>query len=195
MRTSRTFLAFLFVAAACAAATACGAGPYGFAKTYVPVDGEDDYWDGAEEFTYESVNSNPDDYQGKLIGWFGVVESVTQKEDGGQEVRMSHRKHQPRHLCDSDSPSSCRVTVHFKSSGSFSARVALTPDDMKPGLDKVQPGSLLRVYGKVRCRENDDEQIECDYDDLGGILLDTIFYRQWPARFFVTTRAAESMRR
>lgn len=183
-----------FSAAALLLTAGCGAGPYSFSKEYVPLDEEEDLWDGADAFTYEAVNSDPADYQDKTIGWFGVVEKV-EPADGMFEVRLSHRKHQPRHLCDSDSDKSCRVTVHFKSSGGFSVLLKLRPEDTVPGLDKVQPGTLMRVYGKVRCRENDDEQIECDYDDLGGILLDGIWYRQWPARHFVTTRAAASMRR
>lgn len=176
-------------------AVGCGAGQYGFAKKYVPLGDEEDFWEQSKSFTYDAVNTDPDDYEGKLIGWFGVVQKVTKKDDGKYEVRMAHRKHQPRHLCSSDSIRSCRVTVHFRSSGSFSALLDLLPKDTAAGLDKVQPGSLMRVYGKVRCRENDDEQIVCDYDDMGGVLLDGSYYRQWPVRFFVTTRSASELKR
>jgi len=175
--------------------TACGAGRYGFSKTYLPNAEEKTYHEQSKEFGYTDINSNPADYRNKLISWFGIVRKVTLTDDGRYQVQMSHRKHSDRHLCSSESNSSCRVTVHFKSSGNFSVLLNLKPSDTQAGLDKVQPGSLLRVFGKVRCRENDDEQMECDYDDLGGILLDGEFYRQWPARYFVTTRAVGSMRR
>jgi len=187
----RTFcLAFCFCALA-----GCGAGPYGFAQEYTPLDEEKQFHADGTEFVYEEVNGDPAAFEGKLIAWFGVVEKVTLNDDGRYEIQLAQRKHQPRHLCDSDADDSCRVTVHFASAGGFTAFVRLTPEDTTPGLDKVQPGSLLRVFGKVRCRLNDDEQKVCDYDDRGGVILDAVFYRQWPARYFVTNRAAESMRR
>ena len=31
--------------------------------------------------------------------------------------------------------------------------------------------------------------------DRGGVILEAVYYRQWPARYFVTNRAAASMRR
>jgi hypothetical protein len=174
---------------------ACGGGQYSFSREYTPLADEDELWEQAKEFTYTAVNTDPDDYDGKLIGWFGVVQKVEQGDDGRYRVQMSHRTHVKRHLCEGETSSSCKVTVQFKSSGGFTALLALRPEDVQAGLDKVQPGSLVRVYGKVICRENDDEQIECDYDDLGGIILDGEYYRQWPARHFVTTRAAATMRR
>lgn len=73
--------------------------------------------------------------------------------------------------------------------------LALKATDIEPGLERIQPGTLMRIFGKVRCRENADEQLECDYDDKGGVLLDGIYYRQWPAKYYLTTRAADSMLR
>ncbi|MFO8073338.1 MAG: hypothetical protein R6V85_15840 [Polyangia bacterium] len=176
-------------------AAGCGAGRYGFAREYTPLDAEEPYLEKASAFTFEAVVSDPADFRDDLIGWFGVVEKVEPADDGRWKVRMAHRKHQRRHLCEDETSSSCRVTVHFKSSGGFTALLDLRPEDVRPGLDKVQPGTLIKVYGKVRCRENDDEEIVCDYDDRGGVLLDGVWYRQWPARYYVTTRAAATMRR
>jgi len=176
------------------ALSGCGAGPYGFSKTYTPLDDEESFDEKGTEFVYEEVNGDPAAFDGKLIAWFGVVEKVTLVDDGRHDIQLSQRRHQPRHLCDSDADDSCRVTVHFTSAGGFTAFVRLRPEDTTPGLDKVQPGSLLRVFGKVRCRLNDDEQKVCDYDDRGGIILDADYYRQWPARYFVTTRAAAELR-
>ncbi len=174
---------------------ACGSGPYGFTRYYMPSDSEEPFDKQARELPYGVVAANPDDYQEQLIGWFGIVQKVEQTQDGRYKVRMSHNQHKERHLCADDTNSSCRVTVHFKSSGGFSAILSLRPEDLVPGLDKVQPGTLMRVFGRVRCRQNEEEQMECDYDEQGGVLLDGAHYRQWPARYYVTTRAASVMRR
>ncbi len=173
----------------------CGAGPYGFSREYVPLREEKTLHAEGVEVPYAAVVTEPTEYQGKLIAWFGVVEAMDQAPDGRTLVRMAHRKHQDRHLCDGESNDSCRVTVQFSSQGGFSALVDFRPADLVPGLDKVQPGTLLRIFGKVRCVENDDEQVECEYDEQGGIVLDAVWYRQWPARYYVTTRAAAGMRR
>lgn len=191
-----TTVALAALAAAALAIAGCGAGQYGFAHEYVPLDDEEDLYEVSTEYPYEAVTSDPADFDGKLIRWFGIVQQVDPSDDGRYRVRMSHQRHQDRHLCDGEANSSCRVTVHFKSSGGFTALLALREEDVVPGLDKVQPGSLIHVYGKVRCRmDEDEEQLVCDYDDLGGPLLDGQYYRQWPARYFVTTRAASSMLR
>jgi len=188
-------IARLTAATVAFALAGCGAGQYGFSRYYVPLDEEESYDEQGKDYPYGDVTSGPASFDGKLIAWFGVVEKVTPAPDGRFQIALSHRQHQERHLCDDDSSGSCRVTVHFKSSGGFSAIVALSAADAMPGLDKVQPGTLLRVFGKVKCRQNDEEQTVCEYDDRGGVLLDAVYYRQWPARHFVTTRAASTMRR
>jgi hypothetical protein len=186
----------LALATAALIAVGCGAGQYGFSRHYTPLDDEEQYYEQSKEYPYESVTSDPADYDGKMLRWFGIVKKVEPTDDGRYRVQMSHQKHEDRHLCEGETHSSCRVTVHFKSSGAFSALLDLRQEDVVPGLDKVQPGSLVHVYGKVRCHmDEDEEQLVCDYDDLGGPLLDGVYYRQWPARYYVTTRAAGSMRR
>jgi hypothetical protein len=187
--------AFAVAAGLAALLAGCGAGPYGFAREYAPLREEQALHEQGVELPYGAVIGTPAEYQGRLIAWFGVVESMDRAPDGRTRVRLAHRKHQERHLCDGESSGSCRVTVQFASQGGFSALIDFRPADLVPGLDKVQPGTLLRVYGKVRCQENDDEQLECEYDDQGGIVLDANWYRQWPARHYVTTRAAGGMRR
>lgn len=186
---------FAGLACACALAAGCGAGQYGFSRTYRPLDAEEPYDAASTEYVYEDVTSDPAAYEGKPIAWFGMVKGVAATDDGRYRVSLSHHKHQPRHLCDSEADDSCRVTVHKESAGTFSALVQLRPEDTVPGLDKVQRGSLMRVFGKVRCRLNDEEKQECDHDEGGGPLLDVEYYRQWPARYFVTTAAAGAMRR
>jgi hypothetical protein len=177
-------------------AAGCGAGQYGFSRHYVPLDDEEELYAESKELPFETVTADPKDFDGKPIRWFGIVEKVEPTDDGRYKVRMSHHQHQDRHLCEGETNSSCRVTVHFKSSGGFTALLELREEDVVPGLDKVQPGTLVHAYVQVRCRfDEDDEIMVCDYDDLGGLLMDGTYYRQWPARYFVTTRAAGSMRR
>jgi hypothetical protein len=174
----------------------CGPGPWGFAKYYVPTDEEATYDVRSKEYTYGAITANPEDYQDRLIAWFGVIEKVTPAEDGRWLVRFSYHQHRDRHLCADETSSSCRVTVNFKSSGGFSVLLDLRPEDLVPGLDKVQPGTLMRVFGKVLCAANEEtEEIECRYDEKGGVLMEGVWYRQWPRRNYLTTRAAESMRR
>jgi len=185
----------VLAAAVAAVLAGCGAGRWGYDRSYVPLKEERPFHEGGSELAYSEVTTDPADYRDRLVAWFGMVESVEPAEGGKHTVRMSHHKHQDRHLCKTDSKRSCRVTVHFKSSGGFSAVLDLRPEDMEASLDKVQPGSLLRVFGKVRCREDEDEQVVCDYDDQGGVILEGEHYRQWPARYYVTTRAASIMRR
>jgi hypothetical protein len=177
------------------AAGGCGAGQYGFSKTYAPLDEEKAYDASSTEAVYEDVTSDPAAYDGKQIAWFGVVDKVTLQDDGRYRVELSQRVHQARHLCSSDADDSCRVTVSSATSGSFTALVQLKTEDTVPGLDKVQPGSLMRVFGEVRCRLNEDERQECDHDEKGGVILDVAYYRHWPARYYVTPRQAGTMRR
>ena len=173
----------------------CGPGPYGFARYYVPSEAEEPFHTQAREYSYGIVAADPDDFEGQLIAWFGIVEKVTETQDGRWLVRLSHNKHRERHLCESESSSSCRVTVHFKSSGGFSALLDIEPKDLVPSLDKIQPGTLMRVFGRVRCKQDEEGKPQCDFDDQGGVLLDGVYYRQWPARYYITTRAMSSMRR
>lgn len=175
--------------------TACGPGPYGFARYYEPNKMEKQFFKQAETPPYRVVAADPDQYRDALLLWFGIVQTMEPAAGGKQLIRLTHNKHKERHLCEGESSSTCRVTVHYKSTGSFSIVIKLRPEDTKSGLDKVQPGTLMAVYGRVQCDNTGDGQLRCAYDDQGGLLLDTVLYRQWPARYYVTTRAADGMRR
>jgi len=177
------------------AASACGPGPYGFARYYVPTDAEKPFDKQSSELPYSIVAADPAKYQDRLIAWFGIVKQVTPAKDGKHLVVLSHNSHRERHLCEGQSTRSCRVTVNFKETGIFSAILALRPEDLKPGLQKLQPGSLMRVFGKVRCSKDEDDALTCEYNDQGGLVLDGVYYRQWPSEYFMTTRAAEALRR
>ncbi len=171
----------------------CGAGQYGYARYYVPLDDEEPYHTASMEFTFGAVSARPQDYKGKLIGWFGIVEKVQPTEDGRALIRLEFHKHKARHLCEGETSDTCRVTVNQKSSGGFSAVVALTAKDKKPGLDKVQSGTLMRVFGRVRCIEDANGDPKCDLDSQDGVILYTEYYRQWPARHYRTTHSMKKM--
>ena len=171
----------------------CGAGQYGYARYYEPLKEEEPYQETSKEFTFGAVTARPQDYTGQRIAWFGIVEKVQATKDGRSLVRLSFHTHKQRHLCEGETESTCRVTVHHKSTGGFSAALTLRPKDTVPGLDKVQAGTLMRVFGRVRCVENAKGEAMCDRDKDGGIILYTDYYRQWPARQYRTTRTAGKM--
>lgn len=171
----------------------CGAGPYGFARYYVPLGKEEPYHERSAVFTLGSVTARPQDYQGKLIGWFGVVKKIQPTKDGRSLIQLAFHKHKDRHLCEGETSSTCRVTVNYRSTGGFSAAVMLSEKDKRPGLDKVQPGTLMRVFGQIRCIEDDNGDPQCDRDKNNNIILYCDYYRQWPARNYRTTRSANKM--
>lgn len=175
--------------------SACGAGPFGFSRYYVPTKEEVVYEKQATEYNYGEISTKPEEYKDRMIAWFGIVEKVTPTDDERFMVRLSQQQHKERHLCSGDGSSSCRVTVHFKSHGSFSVLIALKEEDLIPGIDRIQPGTLMRVFGKLKCRKNQNGQTSCDRDDRGTVMLNGVYYRQWPRRYYVTTRAAADMRR
>ena len=98
---------------------------------------------------------------------------------------MLVRTHQDRHLCEDETEGSCRVTVSDRDGGPFSAVIALAPEDTA-GENRVQTGSLLRVYGPL---------IPGQYDAQGGPVLRAQFYRHFPRGQYVTTAARGSWRR
>jgi hypothetical protein len=168
-------------------ALACGcynAGPYGYDRVYAPLRPERAYLERAQEAVYNDVRSDPADFQGQVVSWFGEVESVAPAEGGGQQVRMGFRAHQERHLCEEAERQTCRVTVAQASSGSFTAVIQLTDVDQH-GRNRVAAGSLLRVYCSVTG----------EYDAEGGPLLRCEYYRHWPRGQWVHTGMRGQMRR
>lgn len=177
MRRSAWPLLVLFLAA-------CGgAGPYGYAREYVPLGDEEEYLEGEQRVTYEDVRRDPQEFQSARLGWFGVVTEVDSSGDRAL-VHMTHRIHRERHLCEDERDSSCRVTVSDRQSGPFTAVVDLQPED-RSGQDRVWTGSLLKVYGAPTG----------EFDEGGGPVIRADWYRHWPRGKYVTTGAAASMRR
>lgn len=167
--------------------TACGgAGQYGFAREYVPLDAEEPYIEETTEISYEEVRRDPADFSEATVAWFGVVTAVAVDPSGSAPalVSMTFRTHQARHLCRDETRGSCRVTVSERAGGPFSALVEIRPDD-RDGETRLWNGSLLKVYGVPTG----------DFDDEGGPILRARWYRHWPRGYFVTTGAAGAMRR
>ncbi len=179
MGRTRALLIVLVVAGGC-----YDPGPYGYDRHYVPLRAERDLHERAQEAVYNEVRTDPEAYQGQLIGWFGVVEEMGTAEDGQDRIRLGFRTHQDRHLCAEAERSTCRVTVSQASSGTFTAVLRLRPEDRR-GRNRVATGSLLRVF----C------QVTGDYDAEGGPLLRCESYRHWPRGQWVHTGMRSQMRR
>lgn len=166
-------------------APGCGsAGPYGFARSYEPLDAERPHLASVVEASYEDVRrARPED--APYVSWFGLVTAVeVDAATGAVRATLSLRVHQDRHLCSDGSSDSCRVTVSEREIGTFSARFTIHEED-REGPRRLWTGSLVRVYGRANGES----------DESGGPVIEADYYRHWPIHTFVTTSAASSMRR
>jgi len=164
--------------------TGCGAGKYGFARTYEPLLSEKGPLEKAQDLPYEQVRRAPYDYKQTEITWFGVVTKMSDLPDGRVHLRLAVRAHQARHLCRDEYSDSCRVTVSESSAGEFSARLSL-PKAEREGPERVSPGSLLKIYGIPTG----------DYDERGDPVIEVSYHRHWPRGFYVTTAQRGAMKR
>lgn len=162
-----------------------GAGPYGYAREYVPLGDEEPHIEGATEITYEEVRRDPIDFQSTKVGWFGVVTAVNVDGSGAGTITMTYRTLSARNLCEDERDSSCRVTVSERAGGPFTAQVQLRSNELS-GEKKLWIGSLVKIYG-APTGELDPES--------GGPVLQADFHRHWPRGTYVTTGARGSMRR
>lgn len=163
-----------------------GAGPYGYAREYEPIDGERAWIERSHELSYEEVRRmRPEVAANETVGWFGVVTEEPVTEGSSMRLTLSLRAHQERHLCDAAESSSCRVTVSQREIGVFTATISPRPEDLAEGRNRLWTGSLVRVYG-TPTGVNDEQ----DRPVIQGQ-----WYRHWPHGTYVTTFAASSMRR
>jgi hypothetical protein len=163
----------------------CGASnPYSFGREYAPADEEEPYYERAVDVSYEEVRRDPQAFSGRLVGWFGVVSGVKRLPSGELALALELRFHQPRHLCNDQFESSCRVTISERAGGPFSTTIRLRSEDSS-GPERLNVGSLVKVYGSPTG----------DFDDRGGPILKTQWYRQWPHGAYVSTAGQGAMRR
>ncbi len=179
MRRGLFSLAILCLFSSCG-----GGGRYGYARTYVALPDEESHARRASETIYDEVRRMPEHFRGQTISWFGIVTGVT-VEGALHRVAMQVRTHQDRHICEDETEASCRVTVSERDGGPFTAIVRLRGDDAG-GENRIQPNSLVRVYGELLVGE---------YDSNGGPLVRTVYYRHWPVGQYFTTAARGSFRR
>jgi hypothetical protein len=166
-------------------AASCGASnPYGYARSYSPLDAEEPYYERAIDVSYEEVRRDPTSFNGRVVGWFGVVKTAKRLPTGEVQLALDLRFHQPRHLCTDQFESSCRVTISDRDGGPFSTMLRLRSDD-ESGSERLNVGSLVRVYGAPTG----------EFDERGGPVIKADYYRHWPHGAYVTTSGAGAMRR
>lgn len=170
----------LFLAAACASG-----GPYGYSRTYEPADGEEDAAEDAVPYDPIMVRRRPQDWTRKNVTLFGVVKSRREGSRGAAYLTLGMRTLQDRNLCESADEETCRVTVSDHEHAVVHALVRLAADD-DIGKQRVGPGSLLRIVGKVTDQVDDGD---------GSRVIRATYYRHWPYREYVTTAARSYMLR
>lgn len=167
------------------AVVGCASNPYGHGRSYVPQDDEELYYEGAKDLSYEEVRRDPQGFSGQLLGWFGVVTALDKLPGGEAMLALELRFHQPRHMCRDQFEDSCRVTVSRRAGGPFSTRVKLPPEGEFGSSERLNIGSLVKVYGKPNG----------EFDSRGGPVLTAEWYRYWPHGAYVTTAGSSATMR
>ena len=115
---------------------------------------------------------------------FGVVERRDPGPGGQARLTLSVRRLEPRNLCGLETDDdSCRVTVSDKDFGVVEALVSLRGDDYV-GPRSVGSRSLLRVVGTIGQ----------DVAPSGAPVVHAVWYRHWPAFYYVTRASARDMK-
>lgn len=161
------------------------AGPYGYSRTYDPTGDEEDAVENAVEYDPVMVQRRRHEWKRKTITLFGVVKSRSEGPGGTARLTLSLRNLSERNLCEEAEDETCRVTVSDREHAVVHVLARLERQD-ELGKQRVQPGSLLRIVGKLT-----DENDEAD----GIPVLRATWYRHWPEREYVTTAARSYMLR
>ena len=161
------------------------AGRWGFSRTYTPADEEEEPAENARDYDPVMIAREPESFRGALVSLFGVVTERTQAKGGFAYLTLSMRTLSERNLCDTADEETCRVTVSDREHAVVHANVKLLPgDDIGP--ESLQVGALVRVIGKL----SDD----VDAGDGMPVIMAS-YYLHWPRNYYVTTAAAQHMRR
>lgn len=174
------------VLASAAFALGChGAGPYGHSPHYVELDDETHAAAGARDFDPTMTERQPEEARKGRVSVFGVVQSRAAGPGGQALLKLSVRILEPRNLCENgNDDDSCRVTVSDKDFGVVWALVSLHGDD-DIGPHSVGPRSLLRIVGSIGQDVSPSD---------GAAIVRAVWYRHWPAFYFVTRASARDMR-
>lgn len=160
------------------------AGPYGYSRTYSPLDREEELLDGSRELDPVMIERDPATWRNARLSVFGVVTERRQGPGGAADLTLSMRALAPRNLCDSRDESTCRVTVSEREHAVVHAIAALEGED-DIGRRAVAPGSLVRVIGKLAQG--------VDATD-GAYVLRAEYLRHWPRDEYATTGDRDHMR-
>jgi hypothetical protein len=162
-----------------------GAGLYGHAPQYAPLDDETAAVAGSREYDPVMAQRQPEEWRKGNVALFGVVEGRTPGPGGRALLKLSVRALAPRNLCDNQNDDeSCRVTVSSKDFGVVYVLVSLRAED-DVGPHSIAPKSLLRVVGTIGQDVSPSD---------GAPILRATFYRHWPAFLYVTLSSARDMR-
>jgi len=161
------------------------AGPYGYSRSYTPLDAEDSAQEGAKPYDPVMAQRIPAEWKGKRVSVFGVVKARSEGSAGAAYLTLSVRSLEARNLCESEDEASCRVTVSEREHAVIHAQAKLEAED-DIGQKSVGPGSLVRVIGVIGDDVNPND---------GMPVLRASYYRHWPRNFFVTTADRVNMRR
>jgi hypothetical protein len=162
-----------------------GAGPYGHSPHYVELDEETKEAAGAREYDPIMVGRQPEEWRRGRTALFGVVQSRTAGPSGQALLKLGVRRLDPRNLCaNGNDDDSCRVTVSDKDFGVVWVLVSLHGED-DVGPRSVGIRSLLRVVGMIGQDVSPTD---------GSPVLRAVWYRQWPAFYYVTRASASDMR-
>lgn len=156
-----------------------GAGIYGHAPTYTPIDEETSVVAGARE--YNAVGAHPQGGEGSKspVVLFGVVESRAPGPGGQALLKLRVRELEPTNVCQRPSDGdSCRVTVSDKDGGALWALVRLRSDDDLGPL-AVGQRSLLRIMGTIGQDVSPTD---------GAPVLHASWYRHFPVAEYVSLR-------
>ncbi len=175
----------LLAAAAVAIAGCGGAGPYGFGRTYSPLDPEEKAIAGSEKYDPVMARRLPEEWRTKTVHLFGVVLARDEGDEGRADLTLGVRRLAARNLCESGAEDSCRVTVGDSDRATVHALVSLSQQDAIGNL-RVQPRSLVRVVGRIQDKPNRTD---------GTDVVLASYYRHWPPGYFVTEQARSYMKR
>jgi hypothetical protein len=168
-------------------ALGCGAGPYGYSRTYQPLDAEAAAERGATEYDPVMAKRQPEQWQQKKVTLFGVVKARADKGSVA-ELTLSVRKLEARNACETSAEDSCRTTVGDTEFAVLRARLTLASAADVSGPESIGFGSLVRVVGSIAAPSATEPS-------GGPAVLDATYYRHWPRGYYRTTADKSVLRR